>query len=306
MTTTHPHAVELAGVTKTFGVGPNTVTAVNDISLTLDSGEIVALLGPNGAGKTSTLDMILGLTSPTRGQVRTFGQPPRRSVEQGRVAAVLQTGALLQDVSVLETVRMIASTFRAPAPIDDVMERAGITHLAKRRVSKCSGGEQQRLRFALALIPDPDLLILDEPTAGMDVSARRDFWAAMYAEASNGRTIVFATHYLEEAEDFAARIVLMSLGRVVADGPMQQIRELTKVRTVKARFADPAAAAVRLERLAGVTDVQSLDHQVTLVAADADAVARTILNDLGGHDIEVAAPSLEQAFLRLTVAKDEK
>lgn len=304
MTSTHPTAIELKSVKKTFGVGTHTVTAVNNVSLMIGRGEIVALLGPNGAGKTSTLDMILALTTPTSGTVEVFGQAPRRSVEQGRVSAVLQTGGLLQDVTVLETLQMIASTFRDPSPIADVAERAGITRLLKRRVSKCSGGEQQRLRFALALLPDPDLLVLDEPTAGMDVSARHDFWTAMHAEAAAGRTIVFATHYLEEAEDFAARIVLMSLGEIAADGPMHQIRELTNVRTVKAAFADPVGAMSALAGLPGVTDVERLNGHLTLIAADTDTVARVILNDLDGSDLEIAAPSLEQAFLRLTTAKD--
>ncbi|MDO5503743.1 MAG: ABC transporter ATP-binding protein, partial [Actinomycetia bacterium] len=209
--------IEVRDLTKTFGRSDK-VSAVDGIDLTIRAGEIVALLGPNGAGKTTTIDMILGLTAPTSGTVSVLGRRPRQAILDGQVSAVLQTGGLLADLKVEETVRLIASTFDRHADIADVMERAGITHLARRRVSKCSGGEQQRLRFALALLPEPELLILDEPTAGMDVTTRREFWSAMHAEAERGRTIIFATHYLEEASEFADRIVMMAEGRIVADG----------------------------------------------------------------------------------------
>ena len=185
MSTTAPHArsaapaLRLTDVRKTFAVSGDRVEAVRGIDLDIAPGEVVAMLGPNGAGKTTTLDMVLGLTEPTSGTVEVFGLHPRRAVDAGRISAVLQTGGLLRDLTVEETVRVVASTFDSPQPVAEVMERAGITQLARRRVSKCSGGEQQRLRFALALLPDPDLLVLDEPTAGMDVAARRDFWAAM-------------------------------------------------------------------------------------------------------------------------------
>src|SRR5699024_822898 len=217
-------AVRIAGVSKTFRSGGRTLRAVDDIDLDIPRGQIMALLGPNGAGKTTTLDMVLGLTEPTAGQVSVDGQPPREAVTNGRVSAVLQSGGLLRDLSVAETVRIIASTFKHAMSVEEVMTRAGITKLAKRKVSKCSGGEQQRLRFALALLPDPDLLILDEPTAGMDVAARREFWDTMRADAGSGRTIIFATHYLEEADSFAERIVLMSGGHIVADGSTEEIR----------------------------------------------------------------------------------
>src|SRR5699024_3032622 len=146
------------------------------VDLAISPGEVVAILGPNGAGKTTALDMVLGLTEPTTGSITSFGAAPRRAVHDGRVSAVLQTGGLLHDLTARETVRMIASTFpRRHQPVEDVLHRAGLAAKADRRVSKLSGGEQQRLRFALALLPDPDLLILDEPTAGMDVAARREF-----------------------------------------------------------------------------------------------------------------------------------
>src|SRR5699024_9628047 len=170
------------------------------------------------------------------GTVTVHGTRPRRAVAGGRISAMLQSGGLLRDLTVRETIRMIASTFPTTSQVDDVIERTGLGAIAGRKVSKCSGGEQQRLRFALALLPDPDLLILDEPTAGMDVGARREFWDTMRADAANGRTVIFATHYLEEADMFAQRLVLIAGGTVIADGPTNEIRAHAEGRTVSARI----------------------------------------------------------------------
>lgn len=293
-------AVRIAGVSKTFRSGGHTLRAVDDIDLDVPRGEIMALLGPNGAGKTTALDMVLGLTEPTAGQVSVDGQPPRQAVTNGRVSAVLQSGGLLRDLSVAETVRMIASTFKYPMGVEDVMAKAGITGLAKRKVSKCSGGEQQRLRFALALLPDPDLLILDEPTAGMDVAARREFWDTMRADADSGRTIIFATHYLEEADSFAERIVLMAGGHIVADGSTEEIRTRATGRTVSANVPAGTDALACLE---GMEQVHHVDHnggRVQIRTSDSDAVALALLQDLGGTDLEIASGSLDQAFMALT------
>ena len=192
-------ALATRGLTRRFGP----VRAVDGVDLTVPVGEVLALLGPNGAGKTTLLDMALGFSPPSDGTVRVLGSDPVAAVRQGRVGAVLQTGGLLEDLSVRETVAMVAGCHRRHIGVPAALERAGLTGLAGRRVKKCSGGERQRLRFALALLTDPELLILDEPTAGMDVRARHDFWDTMHAEADRGRTIVFATHFLPEAEDFA-------------------------------------------------------------------------------------------------------
>src|SRR3954447_25114224 len=191
-----PPAVALRGLTKRFGP----VTAVDGLDLTVQPGEVVAFLGPNGAGKTSTIDVLLGLSRPDAGTVEVFGLPPRTAVAQGLVTAVMQTGGLLKDLTVGETVQLTAALFAHTRPVAEVLERAGLTEIANRRVGKCSGGQQQRLRLAMALLPEPELIVLDEPTTGMDVEGRREFWSAIRADAERGRTVLFATHYLEEAD----------------------------------------------------------------------------------------------------------
>jgi ABC-2 type transport system ATP-binding protein len=213
-------AIELRGLRKSFGA----VRAVDGLDLVVQPGETVAFLGPNGAGKSTTIDLLLGLQGPDAGTVQVLGTTPAEAIAAGHVAAVLQSGGLLRDLTVRETVELVSSFYAAPRSSDEVLACAGIADLSGRLVGKCSGGEQQRLRFALALLPDPQVLVLDEPTVGMDVPGRHDFWRAVCAEA--GRTVLFATHYLDEAEAHASRIVLVGHGRVVADGSADEVRAL--------------------------------------------------------------------------------
>src|ERR1700760_3501622 len=266
MTVTVPLAVELKDVKKYFG----SVEAVRNVDVSIASGEIVAMLGPNGAGKTSTIDIILGLSRPTSGQVLVFGMHPRQAVTRGLVSAVMQTGGLLKDLTVRETVQYTASLFADTRPVDEGLTTAGIAGIADRLVQKCSGGEQQRLRFAMALLSDPALLLLDEPTTGMDVEGRRAFWSAIRSDAAKGRTALFATHYLEEADPYADRIVLISQGRIVADGTGSQIKALAAGRTVRATL--PNAASHGLAELPGVESVDVRGDAVYVHAKDTDAV----------------------------------
>ncbi|MGC0142000.1 ABC transporter ATP-binding protein [Pseudactinotalea sp. Z1732] len=297
-----PPAIAVRGLRKSFPGRDGRIHAVDGVDLTIGHGEIVAFLGPNGAGKTSTLDIVLGLVPPDAGSVAVMGLAPREAVLAGKVSALLQTGGLLRDLTVAETVRYVASTFTAPRPVQEVLERAGLNELANRKVSKCSGGEQQRLRFALALLPDPELLILDEPTAGMDVTARREFWDTMRTEARAGRSVVFATHYLEEAENFAERIVMISGGKIVADGPTSEIRERNSGRTLSVDLPEHGAQDVLddIVALDVITDVRRNGRRAYMRATDTDAAALALLSEVGASGLEIASANLESAFVALT------
>lgn len=278
--------------------------AVDGVDLVVQRGEVVALLGPNGAGKTTTLDMLLGLSSPSSGTARVLGEHPARAAADGTIAAVLQTGGLLGDLTVRETVQLIASLHgrEALARVPDVLEAADLSQLARRRVSKCSGGEQQRVKFALAMVADPEVLVLDEPTAGMDVTARRHFWDVMRADADAGRTILFATHYLEEAEQFARRTVVMHRGVIVADAPTARLRAGLGQRLVSATvLPDSSGLLDRVGAMPGTSEVRLDRDRLSLRADDSDAAARALL-DAGAHDLEITAPTLETAFTALTEA----
>src|SRR3954451_1585632 len=294
-------AIRLDGVTKNFG----SVHAVRGIDLSIGQGEVVAFLGPNGAGKTSTIDMVLGLSRPSTGQVSVLGLDPRTAIARGLVAAVMQTGGLLKELTVRETVEYPASLFASSEPVGEVLARAGITGIAGRRVGKCSGGEQQRLRFAMALLSDPALLLLDEPTTGMDVEGRRAFWSAIRADAAKGRTVLFATHYLEEADAYADRIVLVSRGRVVADGSAAEVKALAAGRTVRATLPRHTEAEIReIAALPEVDSVEVRGESLLVQSRDTDAVARHLLTRTTAHDVEITARGLEDAFLALTDAGD--
>jgi ABC-2 type transport system ATP-binding protein len=288
-------AFALHGLVKRFGQ----VTAVGGVSVEVARGEVVALLGPNGAGKSTTVDMLLGLTKPDAGEVIVAGGSAREAVDRGLVGAMMQNGALLPDVTVGEIVGLVVSTHEKPLPAAEVIARAGLEKLVKRRCGKLSGGERQRVRFALALAGNPQLLVLDEPTAAMDVDGRRAFWAAIREFAAGGRTVLFATHYLAEAEDYADRVVLMRHGAVVADGPVAEVRAAVSGRVLKA--AVPGATEAELMLLPGVTSVQLRAGRAELACADSDAAIRALLAaHPAASDIEIAALGLEEAFLALT------
>jgi len=291
---TGPAAIDARGVVKSFG----SVHAVRGVDLTVRPGEIVAFLGPNGAGKTTTIDMILGLTRPDAGSIEVFGHSAHGAVARGLVSAVLQSGGLLKDLTVRETVELTASLFAERRPVDEALERAGILNLSRRRVGLCSGGEQQRLRFAMALVSDPALLILDEPTTGMDVEARRSFWNAIRADAARGRTVMFATHYLDEADEYADRIVLMRDGRIVAAGTTAEIKNLVSGRVVQVTLPDADLAA--LAALPGVDSVEAVGERIAVHTRDSDALARHLLTTTSARDLEITARNLESVFLTLT------
>ena len=297
--------VELRGLVKSFRRGSTTVKAVRGLDVAIDAGETVALLGPNGAGKSTTIDMLLGLLEPDEGAVTVFGRSPAEAVSEGAVGAMLQTGELLRDLDVRELLGMMASLYPSPMGVEEVLDLPGAHEFADRRTQKLSGGETQRVRFAVALISDPQLLVLDEPTVAMDVESRHAFWATMREFTARGRTILFATHYLEEADAYADRAVLMAHGRIVADGPTNEIKAMVGSRTIRATVGPVPEA--ELLRLPGVSSVERRGEAVLLVCADSDAAVRALL---GTHpqarDIEIEAAGLEHAFLALTGTPEQE
>ncbi len=291
--------IRLEALSKTFSSPQGPVHAVKGIDLGIAAGETVALLGPNGAGKSTTIEMLLGLVEPDAGTVSVFGMAPDRAVDRGGVGAMLQTGALIRDLSVRELVAMIGSLYPDPLSPDDALALAGIEEIAGRRTQKLSGGETQRVRFAVAIVANPDLLVLDEPTVAMDVESRHAFWDAMRAFAARSKTVVFATHYLEEADAFADRVVLMSSGAVVADGPPTAIKAMVGSRRIRATLPDADAEA--LGALPGVTEADVRGDAITLICSDSDAALRGLLDSSSQvRDIEVTGAGLEEAFLLLT------
>jgi ABC-2 type transport system ATP-binding protein len=289
--------VQLRALTKAFG----DVQAVRGLDLSISPGETVALLGPNGAGKSTTIDLLLGLQLPDAGTVTLFGDTPDAAVKAGRVSAMLQTGQLIREISVRELIAMMASLFETALEVDEVLELTGLTELADRRTDKLSGGETQRVRFALAIVPDPALLVLDEPTVALDVEARKEFWTTMRRFAERGATIVFATHHLEEADAYADRIVLLAQGSVVADGSATQIKARVRMRTIRSTL--PSVAASELAALPGVTTAERHGDSALLACSDADAALRALIAAYPeATDFEVRGAGLEEAFLSLTSA----
>ena len=291
--------VELNGLEKSFRTPAGVVRAVRQVDLAVHAGEVVALLGPNGAGKSTTIDLLLGLVEPDAGTIRLFGGTPQTAVASGSVGVMLQGGSLIPDLSVRELLVAIAAVYPAAFDIDIVLWLAGIEQIAGRRTQKLSGGETQRVRFALALVPDPDMLVLDEPTVALDVESRHAFWRTVRSFAADGKTVVFATHNLDEAETFGDRAVVMSAGRVVADASTSDLKASVSIRTIRATLA--GAESTALAMLPGVERVNRHGATVILECSDADAALRALLDQFpAARAVEVTSGGLEQAFLELT------
>ncbi|MGW0881174.1 ABC transporter ATP-binding protein [Streptomyces sp. NPDC002671] len=289
-------------VTKTYG----NVRAVDGLSLRLYPGETVALLGPNGAGKSTTLDLLLGLKQADGGTVNVFGTSPREAIVAGRVGAMLQSGGLMDEVTVAELVKLGCSLHPRPYKAADVMARAGIAQIADRKVNKLSGGQAQRVRFALATAGDSDLIVLDEPTTGMDVTSRQAFWATMREQADQGRAVLFATHYLEEADAIADRVLVLHRGRLLADGTAAEIKAKAGARRVAFDLEGQIDEAA-LRTLPFLTSLDVSGQTVRIQSSDADATVHALYG-LGVYprNLEVAGLGLEQAFVAITAAEEAK
>ncbi len=289
-------------VTKSYG----NVRAVDGLTLALHPGETVALLGPNGAGKSTTLDLLLGLRQADSGTVSVFGTSPREAIVAGRVGAMLQSGGLMEDVTVAELVRLACDLHPKRYRTADVLSRAGISQIADRKVNKLSGGQAQRVRFALATAGDSDLIVLDEPTTGMDVSARQAFWATMREQADQGRTVLFATHYLEEADAIADRVLVLHRGRLLADGTAAEIKAKAGARRV-AFDLEGAIDEAALNGLPFLTSMSVSGQTVRIQSSDADATVHALYGlGLYPRNLEVAGLGLEQAFVAITEAEEAK
>ncbi len=292
------HAVELDGASRRFGG----TLALNNCRLTIEPGETVALLGRNGAGKSTAIGLMLGLLDPSSGHVRTLGLDPRTAVRSGRVGAMLQAAGLPVGARVGELVDLARALSPAPLTRDAVLGRAGLVPLAGRRVDTLSGGETQRVRFAMAIAGDPDLVFLDEPTVAMDVESRRAFWDDMRRSAAEGRTVLFATHYLDEADQVADRIVVLDHGRVVADGSPASLKASVREQTVRFVLGGEAGAAEpRFASLPGVDAVTRHGDTIALTTRDADETVRAIVAaGVAFRHLEVAGADMDAAFLALT------
>jgi ABC-2 type transport system ATP-binding protein len=291
--------VSFENVSKQYG----SLRAVDGLTLDLRQGETVALLGPNGAGKSTSLDMLLALRKPTAGRIEMFGSDPYHAVKSGRVGAMLQSGGLMPEVTVRELVTLVTKLHPKPEPVQATLKRAGIAAFADQRVDRLSGGQTQRVRFALAICGQSELIVLDEPTTAMDVETRRLFWASMKEEVAGGRTLLFATHYLEEADQAADRILVINRGRLLADGSPAEIKARAGARRISFRldrvdepFLLGLPALVNLEVRNDVVQIQSSDSDATLYAV-LDAGLRP-------REIEVTSLGLEQAFIAITTEDD--
>ena len=297
--------IHLGEVAKSYRGPAGPIRAVRGVDISIAAGETVALLGPNGAGKSTTIDMLLGLSAPDAGAVSLFGRAPREAVDAGMVGAMLQTGGLIRDLTVRELVGLIASLYPEPLAVEEALRVTGLAAIAGQRTHKRSGGETQRVRFALAIVCNPELLVLDEPTVALDGEGRREFWSIMREFAARGKTVLFATHYLEEADANADRAILMAHGRIVADGPTTEIKARVGRRTLRATLptGDPAS----LSALPGVASAERHGDTVILSCTDSDQSIRALLDRYPmARDIEITGGSLEDAFLELTGAPDDE
>lgn len=293
----------LRGASKVFGSGDSEVRAVAGVDISVRSGELLAVLGPNGAGKTTAISMLTGLARPTSGTAELFGGDPRRVSARQRVGAMLQISGVPETLRVGELLRQFRGYYPDPLPTGVIIDAAGLGGLERRLFGDLSGGQQRRVLFGIALCGDPALLFFDEPTTGLDVTVRRSLWATLRELTRSGRGVVLTTHYLEEADALADRIVVLDHGRVIAEGTPTEIKSLVPGRRIRAHTAVPAGHA---RDWPGVTTASHDGGWLDLLVVAAEPVLRELLAaDPALGQLTVTEPSLEEAFLTLTHSPQE-
>jgi ABC-2 type transport system ATP-binding protein len=284
----------LTNITKRY----DTTLALDGLSLSLHPGEVVALLGPNGAGKSTAVKLLLGLIAPTSGITQVFGSDPRNATTRTRVGAMLQVARVTETLRVREHLDLFRNYYPDPLPMRDVLRIAQLQGIEDRLFSQLSGGQKQRLLFALAICGNPDLIFLDEPTVGMDIGARHAIWQQICSFSAQGKTVLLTTHYLEEADALAHRIIVINKGRIIAEGTPTEIKRATGGRTIRCQTR---LSEDFLLTLPTVTNVTLNQGSVTMTASDAETVVREmLLRDKTLSSLEIAGPALEDALLALT------
>jgi len=290
------YAIEVKELVKKFG----NFQAVDHINMTFEPGKITALLGPNGAGKTTTISMILGLMKPTSGEIQVLGQPAGTKALRERVGAMMQDAKAPDGLRVDEVLQLFRSYYKKPLSLEQLLDISGLHGEAKKRASSLSGGQRRRLAFAQCLAGDPELILLDEPTVGMDIEARGRFWDTIRAMAARGRTIILTTHDLEEADAVADYITMIAKGRVVAEGTPAALKAQTALRTISFHTQTMVTEAELLS-LPGVEKVEITGARIRLHVQDTDRILGELLKTSWGvSDIDVSAAKLEDAFRVLT------
>lgn len=294
MDTLNEHVAELSGASRRYGK----LIALDGLDLTVRRGELLALLGPNGAGKSTSISLLLGLIRPDRGQARLFGGDPQAVASRRRIGVMLQSANLPLTLRVGELLRLTASYYPNPRPLAESAERAGIADLLMRPYGKLSGGQQRRVQFALALCGRPELLFLDEPTVGLDIDARQRLWAAMRELVAEGCAVVLTTHYLEEAEALARRVVVIDRGRVLTEGSVDALRARVSLARIQCQ-SDLDAEAIG--RWPAVSQAQREGDRLVVTTAEPERVLRRLLDADGAlSGLEVRRGGLAEAFTELT------
>jgi ABC-2 type transport system ATP-binding protein len=293
-TDTKATVASLESVNKNYG----NVRALRGVNFGVRAGEVVALLGPNGAGKTTAVKLLLGLMQPNSGKARVFGGDPTNPENRMRTGAMLQVGRVPETLRVGEHIDLFSSYYQRPMALGEVLTAAGLEKLRDRKFGDLSGGQRQRVLFALAICGDPDLLFLDEPTAGLDVEARRLLWDEIRRMVRRGKTVLLTTHYLEEADALADRVAVINRGEIIAQGSPAQIKAKTAGKRIRC-VTNLSVNAIR--QIRGVTEVKQDREAVEIHGAEAEAIVRELLaRDMNLSGLEIASAGLEEAFLALT------